>query len=208
MTNDQIFAIILSALTVIATLGSAWLSPYISNRSEQNKGKRRLKPDLIKNIYTFYHFRKIAYEDIVKRNFQTVIAGFLFDDSMSTARTTEEREFSRQEFQRKKEEIHGYSEKIDKMYFSQVDVESTLLATITEVGTYYDTETYNKIDKLVGEPIYATSKTNQYENFHDMTREKYRKILQEKTISTSVHTRWAEWDTECKNLIETINEVL
>jgi hypothetical protein len=95
-------------------LGSAWLSPYISNRSERNKAKLRLKPDLIKNIYSLYNFRKIAYEAIVKRNFQIVVAGFLFDDSINLTRTIDERDFSRQEFQKKKMKSRTTVKKLTK----------------------------------------------------------------------------------------------
>jgi gas vesicle protein len=139
----------------IIGLVSSLLAPYITSRVEKKKHKRKVKIDLLQNVYELYNYYKgfvLAYNqqaiDFVNSNAVWEELRHMTDGKNPVKRSELERQHAK--FQA---DIDAGDKRQHDLFEKLLKIESTLMTLTLEVETHYGAKKSNSVENLL-EPVF------------------------------------------------------
>lgn len=197
-------------LAIIGLLGvvvGGWLSPWLSSRLESKKAKNKLKPELIRSLYVFGNYRKLAITLRNEFGYNGLMMRMMQADNFKPEFPEDKRRYNNENIALLREMNRTNLETLKKLFNDLVLEESNLLALVSEIKTHYGQSKYDVVHKLVQPEI---DKSNTQTDFFDYAASDYTTYRSE--IAPNFRTKLDEskdqLDKECKRIAELLHVTL
>jgi hypothetical protein len=181
----------------------SWLSPWLSNRLENSKTKNKLKPEVIRSLYVFCNYRKLAITLRNEFGYNGLVIRMMQADNFKPEFPEDKRKNNHENIALLREMNRNSLETLKKVLHDLALEESNLLTRVSEVQQHYGQSTYAFVDNLIQPEI---EKSNKQTDLFDYAASDYPTYQSEiaPTFRTRLDESKDQLDREFKRIAELV----